>query len=194
MRPIPVEFVRPAAGTTEVAIVCPGCGARLSVKVPNARGLRCRKYGLPATLFLIAAGALTTACMLPSDSPLALMAIIVMAVSGIGLLLLLMEFAGDRGLAISHGNVEIKATFGKPALLHAFLEPEPFNFEAIVRELTQLVGGDGGFAQRDRIRVLGAKLNDAGGIEEMQRAYARVREAGAYFSQDIWDGVGVWRK
>ena len=64
----------------------------------------------------------------------------------------------------------------------------------LIRELVQLVGSDGGFAKRPRIREIGETLNQKGGLELMQVAYYAVRNAGPYFSQDIWDQIGAWRE
>ena len=63
----------------------------------------------------------------------------------------------------------------------------------LLRELLQLVGSDGGFGNRARIREIGEELNRIGGIDLMQCGYYGVRNAGRYFSQDIWDGIGSWR-
>ncbi len=68
-----------------------------------------------------------------------------------------------------------------------------FNMEATVAELVELVGGTGGFSNRqERIREIGETLAREGGIELMQKAYYRVRGSGRYFSQSIWDGIGGW--
>lgn len=63
----------------------------------------------------------------------------------------------------------------------------------LLRELLELVGNDGGFGNRSRIREIGEELNRIGGMDLMQCGYYGVRNAGRYFSQQIWDGVGAWR-
>jgi hypothetical protein len=63
----------------------------------------------------------------------------------------------------------------------------------LLKELLQLVGSDGGFGNKTRIREIGEELNRIGGMDLMQCAYYGVKNAGRYFSQDIWDGIGSWR-
>lgn len=63
----------------------------------------------------------------------------------------------------------------------------------LLGELLQLVSSDGGFGNRARIREIGEELNRIGGMDLMQCAYYRVKNAGPYFSQDIWNGIGFWR-
>jgi hypothetical protein len=67
-------------------------------------------------------------------------------------------------------------------------------FVPVAVELTKLIGGDGGFRNKERLREIGEQLNQLGGIELMRVAYGAVRQStGVYFSQDIWDGIGSWR-
>ena len=61
-------------------------------------------------------------------------------------------------------------------------------------ELVQLVGSDGGFANRPRIREIGEELNRQGGIDLMRQFYYAVRREGPYFSQDIWHRIGSWEQ
>lgn len=64
--------------------------------------------------------------------------------------------------------------------------------DELTGELVRLVGGDAGFGNKDAIRAIGEELNDAGGMDRMQKVYYLVRKQ-VYFSQDIWDGIGSWR-
>lgn len=66
--------------------------------------------------------------------------------------------------------------------------------EAIVDRIVQLVGGDGGFANKAALREIGEELNRQGGIDRMRLVYYRVRNKGPYFSQDIWHMIGDWRE
>ena len=61
-----------------------------------------------------------------------------------------------------------------------------------VSELVRLVGSDGGFANKRRIREIGEDLNRKGDIEFMRLHYYAVKKQ-VYFSEDIWDGIGSWR-
>ncbi|MBL8753920.1 MAG: HEAT repeat domain-containing protein [Planctomycetes bacterium] len=61
-------------------------------------------------------------------------------------------------------------------------------------ELIELVGGDGGFGNAARIRQIGEQVYRLGGMDLMKCFYYGVRNSGRYFSQDIWDGIGSWRK
>lgn len=61
-------------------------------------------------------------------------------------------------------------------------------------ELIALVGTDGGFGNVARIRQIGERVHRLGGMDLMQCFYYGVRNSGRYFSQDIWDGIGSWRK
>lgn len=67
-------------------------------------------------------------------------------------------------------------------------------FVPVEVELAKLVGSDGGFMNKERLREIGEQLDQLGGIELMRVAHGAVRQsAGVYFSQDIWDGIGSWR-
>ncbi len=48
---------------------------------------------------------------------------------------------------------------------------------------------------RERIRVIGGRLNDSGGIQAMRGAYYQAKRENPYASiiQAYWDGIGDWR-
>jgi hypothetical protein len=72
---------------------------------------------------------------------------------------------------------------------------QPDLFVKLLNELITLVKKDNsGFANSARIREIGEELNRQGGMNLMRQAYAMVRATGAYFSQDIWDGIGEWQQ
>ena len=72
---------------------------------------------------------------------------------------------------------------------------QPDLFVKLLNELITLVKKDNsGFANKPRIREIGEELNRQGGMKQMQQAFYLVRNTGAYFSQDIWDGIGEWRE
>ena len=60
--------------------------------------------------------------------------------------------------------------------------------------LCPLVQSDGGFGNSSRMYEIGEELFANGGIDLMREVYKGVRRRGAYFSQDIWHGIGPWQK
>ena len=93
-------------------------------------------------------------------------------------------------LQVWGGWQELRARIDKFRRAHA-IGPETEN--RTVDELVRLVGADGGFANAGQIRLIGKQLHRRGGIELMRAHYDAVRQR-VYFSQDIWDEIGLWQK
>lgn len=87
----------------------------------------------------------------------------------------------------------VSASIPKPPEENVGMVSPAFDFPTLIDELVHYVGDDGGFAQTERIRLIGYQLETQGGMSLMQQAYSEVRRRGVYFSQDIWHMIGEWR-
>jgi hypothetical protein len=73
-------------------------------------------------------------------------------------------------------------------------------FAKLVKELKTLVAATRkvqrnsfeAYPEYNRIREIGERLNEMGGMEAMQRAHSEVSSE-SYFSQDWWNRIGYWR-